>query len=155
MSDNEIAKFQLAQLNIGCLRHPRDTLQMHDFCEALGSVGHIALNWPGFIWIHDNAETIGIVTDLFGIGMVANLSIWRDIESLRAFMECPEHAAVMKRRNEWFVPMAAATFVLWWIPAGYIPNFMEGQERLTDLYRCGPCLAAFDLDAVFPPPDYS
>jgi hypothetical protein len=152
MSDMEFAEYQLAQLNVGRLRYPRDAPQMRDYCEALGPVGQIARNWPGFIWIHDNEETIGIAADLFGPGLAANLSVWRDIESLRGFMECPPHAAVMKRRSEWFVPTVEATFVLWWIPAGYIPDFREGRDRLIAYRRNGPRPTGFDLDTAFPPP---
>ena len=152
MSDKGFARFQLAQLNFGRLRYPRAAPQMRGYCEALGPVGQVALNWPGFVWIHDTEETIGIAAGLFGAGMAANLSVWRDVECLRGFMECPQHAAVMKRRDEWFVPMAEATFVLWWVPAGHIPDFVEGRERLLALRRDGPGPAGFDLDTVFPPP---
>ncbi len=152
MSDEGPAKFQLAQLNIGRLRYPRNAPQMRDYRKALGPVGQVALNWPGFIWIHDDEETIGIAADLFGAGIAANLSVWRDTESLRGFMECPQHAAVMQRRNDWFVPTAEATFVLWWVLAGHIPDFAEGRERLLAFRRNGPGPAGFDLNTVFPPP---
>jgi hypothetical protein len=68
-------------------------------------------------------------------------------------MECPQHAAVMRRRRDWFVPIDQATFVLWWVRDTYIPDFLEGQERLRKLRQFGSSLAAFNLEAVFPPPD--
>ena len=100
MSDNGISRYQLAQLNIGRLRYPREALQMRDYCEALGPLSEIASTWPGFIWTHDSEETISIAEDLFGADIAANLSVWRGVESLCGFMECPRHAAVMKRRSE-------------------------------------------------------
>ena len=73
---------------------------MRDYCEALGPLSEIASTWPGFIWTHDSEETISIAEDLFGADIAANLSVWRGVESLCGFMECPRHAAVMKRRSE-------------------------------------------------------
>ena len=154
MSDKEIVQYRLAQLNIGGLRYPRDAPQLQGFIAALDPLNQVADTWPGFIWKHDNDETISIASEIFGSEVAANLSVWRDVESLRGFMECPQHATVMKRRRDWFVPIDQATLVLWWVRDSHIPDFMEGQERLTELRRCGPSLAAFDLDAIFPPPDY-
>ena len=152
MLKDERAKHLLAQLNVGQLRYPRDAPEMRGYCEALGSVGQVAINWPGFIWMHDNVDTIRIVGELFGAETAANLSVWRDVESLRSFMECPRHVAVMQRRSEWFVPMEEATFVMWWVPVAHIPDFAEGRERLM-IFRCeGPGPAAFDLETVFSPP---
>lgn len=143
--------YQLAQLNIGRLRHPREAPQLQGYRDALGPVTSIALAWPGFLWIHDDS-IIETAERLFGPGLAANLSLWRDVESLRAFMTCPQHAAVMARRGEWFVPLDEATFALWWVPAGHRPDLAEGRERLLRLRRSGPTPEAFDLDSVFPPP---
>jgi len=92
---------------------PGSALQMRDFCEALGPLGEVASTWPGFIWTHDNDETIRIAENLYDTDVAANLSVWRDVESLYGFMECPHHAAVMKRRSVWLVAMPEATFVMW------------------------------------------
>lgn len=146
-----ISTYHLAQLNIGKLRCPRDAPQMQGYCQTLRPVTGIALNWPGFIWIHDDS-IIGMAERLFGPGMAANLSLWRDVESLRSFMTCPKHAAVMERRADWFAPTDEATFVLWWVPAGHIPILEEGHERLSLLRPEGPTCHAFDLDTTFPPP---
>lgn len=141
----------LAQLNIGRLRHPRHAAQMHGYRDALGPLTAIATAWPGFVWMHDDG-IIELAGRTFGAGMAANLSVWRDIESLQGFMTCPEHAAVMARRGVWFVPQDQATFVLWWIPAGRRPSLADGHERLMLLRRQGPTCRAFDLDDWFPPP---
>lgn len=90
--------------------------------------------------------------EIFGPDIVANLSVWHDVESLRGFMECPQHAIVMNRRHDRFVPIDQATFVLWWVRDSHIPDFLEGQERPRELRWFGPSVAAFNLDAVFPPP---
>lgn len=124
---------------------------MHGYREALGPLTAIATAWPGFIWMHDDG-IIELAERMFGAGMAANLSVWRDIESLEGLMISPEHAAVMARRAEWFVPLDQATFALWWIPAGHRPSLADGQERLLLLRRQGPTCRAFDLDTRFAPP---
>ena len=140
--------YYLAQLNIGELRYPRETSEMAGYREALGPITSIATTWPGFIWIHDDS-IIGMAEHMFGAGVAANLSIWRDVESLQGFMTCPEHAAVMDRGAEWFTPMDEVTFVLWWVPISHIPALDEGHERLMLLRREGPTCHAFDLDHTF------
>ena len=87
--------------------------------------------------------------------MAANLSVWCDVESLENFMTCPEHAAVMERRAEWFVSKQEATFALWWVPAGHTPSLEEGCQRLMLLRHQGPTEQAFDLGSRFPPPSQS
>lgn len=146
--------YQLAQLNIGKLCYPRETLEMQGYHDALRPVTSIAVAWPGFIWIHDDS-IIGMAERMYEAGIAANLSVWRDVESLRSFMTCPEHAAVMNRRAEWFLPQGEATFVLWWVTVGHTPALDEGHERLLTLRREGPTCHAFDLDNTFPPPPES
>jgi hypothetical protein len=141
----------LAQLNIGRLRAPRETPDMAGYRAALAEVLPIGLAWPGFVWMHDDGIIEG-ARRKFGPDIAANLSLWRDLESLRDFMDCPPHAAVMARRAEWFRPMDEATFVLWWVPVGHRPDLAEAHGRLERLRRTGPTAAAFDLDRVFPPP---
>ena len=54
MPKEEFAKYHLAQLNIGRLRYQRDAPEMKGYCEALGAVGQVAVDWPGFIWMHND-----------------------------------------------------------------------------------------------------
>lgn len=143
--------YQLAQINIGKLRRPRAAPEMRSYREALAPVTAIAVAWPGFIWIHDDS-IVELAVEAFGTGMAANLSVWRDIESLQGFMTCREHASVMARKVEWFVPSEDATFALWWVRLGHRPGLNEGRNRLMHLRREGPTQNAFDLDNPFPPP---
>ena len=126
MSVQAVAKrFHLAQFNIGKMRHPGSAAEMAGYDEALTRVLPVAVAWPGFVWIMDD-DIIAMIEGRFSQGFAANLSVWSDIESLQGFMDCPPHAAAMGRRNEWFAPVAEATFMLWWIAAGRHPDFAEG-----------------------------
>ncbi len=143
--------FHLAQLNLARLRFDRDAPELQSYRAALADVMPVAEDWPGFLWIRDDS-IIDRSVGLFGPRMAANLSLWRDIEALEAFMTCARHAAVMERRGEWFDETPEPTFVLWWVPANHRPGMSEAHERLALLRRQGPGPEAFDLTARFPPP---
>jgi Domain of unknown function (DUF3291) len=40
--------------------------------------------------------------------------------------------------------------VLWWVPAGHLPDVAEAKERLDLLRRVGPSPAAFTFRALYP-----
>lgn len=53
------------------------------------------------------------------------------------------HGAFLNRRAEWFERLEAPSYVIWPIPAGHIPNLVEGRERLMLLREHGPSDEAF------------
>ena len=141
----------LAQFNIAEMRHPRHSAAMADYHEVMDRVMPIARDWPGFVWLMED-DIIPLAEAAFGPRCAANLSLWRDIESLKSFMDCPSHRAAMDRRNNWFVPIESATVVLWWVPARERPDFHEACRRLNLLRRIGPSPQAFSLESPCPPP---
>jgi hypothetical protein len=62
------------------------------------------------------------------------------------------HASSLRRRREWFRPSAGSGYVLWWVPAGQRPGFVEGQVRLDQLTVDGPIAGAFNFAHPFEPP---
>lgn len=144
--------FELAELNIATLRAPMDSPLLADFVANLARINALAEASPGFVWrLQDDA---GDATALrpFGADLLVNLSVWRDLESLRQFMFRTDHAPIMRRRAEWFVPMDVAHVVLWWVPAGHRPDLDEAAERLQRLRREGPGPQAFGFRSEQPPP---
>ena len=143
--------YQLAQFNIGRLKYPRHSTELADYEATLDSVLPIAVDWPGFIWIHDD-DIIELTEQHFGHQVAANISVWADIESLQSFMQCTPHDNAMQRRAEWFDEMDRASFALWWVVEGHRPSFAEACERLSLLESEGPGPDAFDLEHRFDPP---
>jgi hypothetical protein len=81
------------------------------------------------------------------------MSVWRDIESLSAYVYKSGHVEIMRRRREWFERMDQAFLVLWWIPRGHRPTVSEAIERLEMLRAKGPTAAAFTFRQPFAAPD--
>lgn len=83
--------------------------------------------------------------------MLVNLSVWKDLASLKEFMFKTHHADFMKRRNEWFERLAEINHVLWWIEEGHIPTVKEAEEKILYLRRHGDSPQAFSLRQTFDP----
>lgn len=73
-------------------------------------------------------------------------------EALHAYTYRSGHAAVFRRRKEWFEASDSAYLVLWWVPAGHIPTIEEGKTRLEHLWEHGPAPFSFTFRQQFPPP---
>ena len=84
---------------------------------------------------------------------LVNMSVWQDVESLKSFVYASGHVDIMRRRSEWFAKMIDAHMVMWWVPAGTLPTFEDGQERLNALKINGPSPFAFTFARPFPSGD--
>lgn len=142
----------LAQLNIARLLAPIDSPQLADFVAQLDTVNAVADAAAGFVWRLQSDEGDATALRPFGEDMLVNMSVWRDLDSLRGFMADERHLAVMRRRREWFEFMQSAHLVLWWVPAGHIPDVEEARQRLEMLTINGPTPEAFHFRQSFPPP---
>jgi Domain of unknown function (DUF3291) len=85
--------------------------------------------------------------------LIVNMSVWKSMESLAAFVYNTAHRDVMRRRRQWFEKLADAYLVLWWICAGALPTVSDAQARLEKLRRDGPSSEAFTFRSPFPAPD--
>jgi hypothetical protein len=145
--------YELAQLNIALLKEPLDSPLLADFVANLDRINALADRSPGFVWRLETEE--GDATGLRPLGddVIVNMSVWKDVESLHAYVYRSDHAQIMSRRKEWFQRMKEAYTVLWWVPAGHRPAMDEALERLDALRRHGPHAGAFTFRQAFPPPD--
>ena len=146
--------FQLAQYNVTTLRAPLEAPQTAGFREALDHINALAESQPGFVW-RAKGEGFDSATpaphqDPF---YIVNLSVWESAEALAAFAYRTEHRDYVRRRLEWFQPHEGPSFVLWWIPAGHVPDDAECEARLAHLATHGPTDHAFDFRTRVPPPE--
>lgn len=150
--------YDLAQVNIARLAAALDSAELADFMVGLDPVNAMADDAPGFRWRlqTDDGNATGVsgfeAEQGDGVGVIINLSTWLDADSLGGFVYGPLHAAFMRRRREWFLPMRAAYTACWWVPAGHRPDVAEAEDRLGLLRRDGPTPRAFTLRRHFPPP---
>ena len=137
--------YHLAQLNVGLARAASDSPVMADFMTGIEPVNALADAEPGFVWRLQDGDGPG-ATALRprGPDFMVNMSVWESLQALRDFVyRNGPHLDFMRRRREWFHRMAQEHLVLWWVPAGHIPDLDEGLARLDLLRREGPSLVAF------------
>lgn len=148
-------KYELAQINVGRFRLPADHPANAEFMDALDAVNALAEASDGYVWrlVGDGNDATDVEVDASDPNLIANMSVWRDVESLAAFAyRSPEHLAIMRRRREWFEHMTAY-MALWWVPAGHRPTVAEGVEKIAALAANGPSPEAFSFREPFPAPD--
>ena len=144
--------YHLAQLNIAQMRTPMDSPEMADFVANLDRINALADNAPGFVWRLAGDDGNATAFRPFGEDTLVNLSVWKNVDALRAFVYQSAHEEIMKRRKEWFDRMQQAYMVLWWVPEGHQPGEAEAKERLQLLRTQGPTAQAFSFQQTYPAP---
>lgn len=146
------AAYELAQVNIARLKAPLDSPQLKDFVDNLDPVNADAEAADGFVWRLKGDS--GDATDVRVFGdewLIINLTMWRDTNTLTAYMYQGRHREMLARRREWFERVQEAMTALWWVPAGHRPTVAEAESRLLHLRTNGPTPYAFTLRTSFPP----
>jgi hypothetical protein len=149
-----VTGWHIAQLNVGVLQAPLDSPQLADFAANLDQVNAMADGAHGFVWRLRDADADN-ATSLRprGPDLLVNMSVWQTLESLRAFVyRNGSHLDMLRRRREFFRTVGEDHQVLWWIPAGHIPDLDEAFSRLEQVRREGSGPAAFTFREPHPPP---
>ena len=148
--------YHLAQLNIARLHAPIDHPDSAAFVDGLDPINTLAEGSDGFVWrlTDENGQSSSYVESPAAEDPrdIINLSVWRDVESLHAFVFTTAHTGFLRRRREWFEPPAKPAAVCWWVPAVTVPTLEEALERLELFRREGSSAAAFALTKPFPSP---
>ena len=149
-----MSNYQLAQLNIGEIRAPLDSPELKDFVDNLDRINALAESSPGYVWrLKGDGNDATSLRPYDNEKIIVNMSVWRDVASLRAFVYDSAHVAIMKRRREFFMRMIKAYMVLWWVPAGHEPTVAEAVSKLEHLRAHGPTAEAFTFAEAFSAPD--
>jgi hypothetical protein len=149
---NETPGWHLAQVNIALPQAPLDTEQLKDFVDLLDPINALAESSAGFVW--RLATEDGDATAIRGFGddrLIINVSVWESIEALGKFVYSSDHAAVMRRRREWFEQIREAYTALWWVPVGTLPTVADAEARVGSLGEHGPTSYAFTFKQPFAP----
>jgi hypothetical protein len=147
-----MARYELAQLNIGIAAAPLDSPQMADFMNNLDRINALAEAAPGFVWRLQTEEGNATALRPLGDETMVNMSVWTDVASLNAYVYRSAHVEIMRRRKEFFKPIDQAILVLWWVPAGHRPSTAEAFSKLELLRAQGPTPEAFNFRKTFPAP---
>jgi hypothetical protein len=126
---------------------------MAAFVASLDRVNALAEQAPGFVWrLKDESGTADAICP-FGKDYIVNMSVWKDVASLSDYAFKSAHVDIMRRRREWFQPMAEAHAVLWWVAAGHRPLVVEAKQKLDHLRSHGAGPLAFTFQQSYLPPD--
>lgn len=147
------ARFALAQANVARMRAPLESPVMEGFRSQLERINALADRSPGFVWRLQTEDGDATAVRAFDDPLLLfNMSVWESLEALHAYVYASDHVGPLRGRRAWFVPMAEASLVLWWIPASHVPTVEEARERLERLRRLGPTAEAFTFRHPFPAP---
>lgn len=144
----------IAQLNISRLAAPLAAPQMKEFVDFLEPVNKFAEESPGFIWRMkgENGEASSLLASPFADPLiVTNLTVWRDIPSLQAFVYKSVHRYFLQSRRKWFQRVDGSQVVLWWVAPGEMPELPDAKRRLEELDARGPGPHGFSLARPFDP----
>jgi len=145
-------KYQLAQLNIAAMKAPLDSPLMAEFNNSIDRINALADVADGFVWRFQTPEGDATAERPLGESTLVNLSVWRDLDSLKNYVYKSAHTEVMRKRHEWFDAMKETHMVLWWVPAGHLPSVDEALARLELLRSAGPNAQAFSFRQAFDAP---
>jgi len=146
---------QLAQLNIATMKEPLESPSMADFVNNLERINALADKAEGFVWRLQTQDGDATAVQPLGDKTLVNLSVWRDVATLKDYVYKTAHADIMRRRKEWFDRMEDSHLVLWWVPVGHRPSVEEAIARLELLRASGASAQAFGFSQSFPPPQAS
>lgn len=145
--------YNIAQINVAKMRFDRNSAEMQPFMNGLEPINALAENSPGFVWRleDESGNATSLVTSL-GPDVLVNVSVWKDIESLRAYVYKSAHTNFLRQRSDWFNAPEEAHMALWWVPVDETPSLEHGIARLQYLRMNGPSERAFGFRDDFPKP---
>jgi len=147
-----MARYRIAQVNIGRIRAELDSPIMAGFVNRLDEINALADSSPGFVWrLQTDAGNATYFRPFNDERTLLNMSVWETVESLRHFVFKTMHVELLRQRHAWFEKFTGAYSALWWVPAGHIPGIDEAKKRIAHLEAHGPTQFAFAFNAVFPP----
>ena len=135
----------LAQLNLAPMRYPLDDPRMASFVDQIAEVNAAAEAADGFLWrLADDGPGSTSFRILDRDDLLVNLSVWRDLPSLRAFvLGFAQHRTLLQDRGQWFERPGEPMTVCWEVSAGHVPTLAEAEGQLLQLRAQGPSKAVF------------
>lgn len=135
------------------------------FAARVPSVFETAERAPGFVCRGKSQQTVDASGHLVKLGydavpvfypdpalVIQTLSVWRDIESVRAYVYSGGHLEALRKRADWMVKTVYPQYVLWRRPGADTPLYAEGVARLEHLHAHGPTANAFTFVQRFKAP---
>ena len=146
-----MAKYHLAQVNLGRIKAPLDSDVMRGFMSRLDEINTLADRSPGFVW---RLQTSAGNATYFrpypeDDSILLNMSVWESIEALKDYVYKTAHKELLRHRDEWFEKFSGVYLALWWVPSGHIPSIDEAKKRIAYVNAHGPTQFAFNFKTTF------
>ena len=142
--------YHLAQLNVARLLFDLEDSRIDEFRNNLDRINALAESIEGFVWRlkgdAGNATEIPVAPDPM---IIANMSVWKNVDSLKAFAYESDHVEFLRKKKLWFEKPTGQYMVLWWVEEGHQPSLEEGMARLKFLEKNGPSQKAFSFRKIF------
>lgn len=139
------ADYYLVEANLSLARAPLDDVRMQGFVDLLDDIDALAHSWPGFI----AQPALPDEGQCYSEPLLLNVSIWESVRVLQEFTYASEHAEIMKRGEEWFLPTGQPPYVLFWHEAAILPTEAEIRRRFEYLDQHGDSPFAFTFERPF------
>lgn len=145
--------YQLAQINIAQMKGSSFTDPiMAEFVANIDRINHIAEASPGFIWrLKDEEDNALNMNPFDDTSLLINVSVWKDIPTLKSFVYGAMHTEIMQRKRQWFHHFKGFYYALWWIDAGAYPTASEAAKKLSYLQTHGSTEKVFTFKNNYPP----
>ncbi len=149
-----IIKYHIAQLNISkMIGVSINDESMKDFVAQLDTINLLGEQSDGFVWrLKSNEGNATAYNPYADERVIINFTVWQAVDQLKNFVYNTIHKLVMKDRKKWFENLGQPSYVLWYVPEGFIPTLDEAVERLAYLQKNGASKYAFDFKNIFLPP---
>ncbi len=145
--------FCLVQLNVAHALADMESASMHDFVARLDEINALAEQSAGFIWrLKDDSGNATSIRAFDDPDLLINMSMWKDVSSLRNFVYKSLHVELLRQKKSWFKPATGNSQVLWWLPEGELPTLTQANEKLNTITELGPTPEAFNFSKVFKQP---
>ncbi len=146
--------WHLAVVNIAKPLHDLDSPAIAEFMDNLEHINKLGDTSPGAVWRYEDESGAATDTREFDDpGILINYTIWDSVESLKGYVYSGEHLDFFKRRSLWFAPIAdMPAVVMWWVPAGSIPELSVTRAKIEHLREHGPTPDAFTFAKRFDAP---
>ena len=146
------AVLHLAQLNIARMQAPLEHPVMAGFVAKLDEINALADASEGFVWRlqGEDDDDATAIRAFDNPNLLVNMSVWTSAECLQRYVYASAHLDLIKARDRWFTKLKGPSLVLWWIPAGHVPDLDEAKARLQLLADRGPGPEAFTFARQFP-----
>jgi len=142
----------LAQCNISRLKESLDHISMKEFADFLEPVNLLADSSEGFIWRlkGEYGQASSNLQPVFeDEKMIINITVWKDVQSLKKFTFNTVHQYFLKNRDKWMSKVEQIQFAMWWVPAHHTPGVEEAKQKLRLIEDIGSTPDAFTWKQQF------